>query len=114
MIYVCISVGSYKGLDFDKRETLREGLRQRIESLGIRFVEYCWVWDEMDQCLLVTGKYDDISNASQWIATLESMGFEIILRSSLPGGETEVPSVSRPPRIRRGWTFDPSVQKKTS
>lgn len=87
MLYVCISGGSYKDLSFDARELLRENLRRRIESFGIRFLEYCWVWDETDQCLLATGKYENLESAAHWIETLETMGFEVTLRSSLPGEE---------------------------
>jgi hypothetical protein len=85
MNYVCIRWKSYKDLDFDERERIREDLRLKIESHGIRFLEYSWVWDENEQCLLVVGTYDRIEDARQWIRSLESMGFETTVRTSLPG-----------------------------
>mgnify|MGYP005642736645 FL=1 len=85
MVYVCIRWAFYKGRDFDKREQIREDLRLKLESHGIRFLEYCWVWDENDQCLLVAGAYDRMEDARQWIRSLESMGFHIAVRTSLPG-----------------------------
>ena len=89
MVYVCIRWAFYKGRDFDKREQIREDLRLKLESHGIRFLEYCWVWAENDQCLLVAGAYDRMEDASQWIRSLESMGFETMVRTSLPGLESE-------------------------
>jgi len=88
MNYVCIRWKSYKDLDFDERERIREDLRLKIESHGIRFLEYSWVWDENEQCLLVVGTYDRIEDARQWIRSLESMGFETTVRTSLPGMES--------------------------
>ena len=85
MDYVCIRWASYKGRDFDEREQIREDLRLKLEFHGIRFLEYCWVWDENDQCLLVAGVYDRMEDARQWIRSLESMGFETTVRTSLPG-----------------------------
>ena len=97
MYYVCIRGASYKNRDFDEREQLREDLRQSLESHGIRFLEYCWVWDENDQCLLVTGTYERMEDAQQWIRCLESLGFEIEIRTWLPGGDPEASG------SRRGW-----------
>ncbi len=88
-MYVCVCGGSYGDLDFDDREHLREQLRLKIESNGIRFLEYCWVWDEMDRCLLVTGTYEQMDDAKQWIESLERMGFHVILRNELPGTEQD-------------------------
>ncbi len=97
MYYLCVLGGSYQDLGFGERERIREDLRARLEANGIRFLEYCWVWDEDDRCLLVTGAYERMEDASQWINTLESMGFEVIVRTSLPGEGSENPGV------RRGW-----------
>jgi hypothetical protein len=85
MNYVCIRWKSYKDVDFDERENIREELRLALESHGIRFLEYSWIWDENDRCLLMVGSYKRIEDARQWIRVLESMGFEIIVRASLPG-----------------------------
>ncbi len=85
MNYVCIQWKSYKNLEFDERESVREELRLKLESHGIRFLEYSWVWDEKGQCLLVAGAYDRMEDAGQWISSLESMGFDIAVRTSLPG-----------------------------
>ncbi len=87
MYYVCIRGASYRDLDFDERERIRENMRSEIEAFGIRFLEYCWVWDENDQCLLVTGTYRRLEDADQWIGCLESMGFDITIRTWLPGDE---------------------------
>jgi hypothetical protein len=97
MNYVCIRWKSYQDADFDERENIRKGLRLALESHGIRFLEYCWVWDENNQCLLMVGAYDRIEDARQWINSLESMGFDVTVRSSLPGdGQEESGN-------RRGW-----------
>ena len=83
--HVLILGPSYRCLDFDQREQIRENIRTRLEKQGIRFVEYCWVWDEADRCLLLAGTYDNIEQARWWIKALESMGFEICTRTDLPG-----------------------------
>jgi hypothetical protein len=82
--YVLIRGPSYGSLDFDAREAIRTEIRERLEAGGIRFLEYPWVWDEEDRCLLLAGQYEKKEDAFQWIKTLESMGFEIIIRTSLP------------------------------
>ncbi|MCF8127552.1 MAG: hypothetical protein K9N10_03480 [Deltaproteobacteria bacterium] len=97
MNYVCIHWKSYKNLCFDGREKVREELRRQLEDQGIRFQEYCWVWDENDQCVLVTGAYERLRDAEQWITTLESLGFEIEIRTGLPGENPKALG------IRRGW-----------
>jgi hypothetical protein len=85
MYYVLIKGESYIGLDFDAREEIREGIRKRLEENSIRFLQYDWVWDEDDQCLLMVGQYERLDDASLWIEALESMGFEILIRTGLPG-----------------------------
>jgi hypothetical protein len=97
MYYICIRWASYQDRDFDEREQIREDLRLKLASHGIRFLEYCWVWDESDRCLLMVGAYDQMEDARQWIKSLESMGFETTVRTSLPGGSHEESG------IRRGW-----------
>ncbi len=88
MNYVCIRWKSYTNLDFDQRESVREELRLKLESHGVRFLEYCWVWDENDRCLLMAGSYERMEDARQWTRSLESMGFQITVRTSLPGDES--------------------------
>ncbi len=85
MYYVLIQGPSYGDFDFDDREKIREALRLELESNGIRFVEYHWVWDEQDRCLLLVGEYQKMVDASLFIEALESMGFEICIRTHLPG-----------------------------
>lgn len=97
MYYVCILGEFYQNLGFDERECIREDLRNRIESHHVRFLEYTWVWDENDQCLLVAGTYHRMEDARHWIETLESMGFDIIVRETLPGEDQDKSG------IRRGW-----------
>jgi len=87
--HVLIVGPSYRGLAFDQREQVRENLRVRLEEQGIRFVEYCWVWDEQDRCLLLVGTYQDLEQATYWIKALRSMGFDLCLRTDLPGDTTE-------------------------
>lgn len=87
MFYLLIQGPSYRDLDFESRERIREGMRQRLESRGIRFVQYDWVWDEEDRCLLLVGQYEKMQDAFWWITALESMGFEISVRTRLPGDE---------------------------
>jgi hypothetical protein len=85
MLYVLIKGPSYKDLEFEAREGVRNELRERLEGNGIRFVEYCWVWDEDDRCLLLAGKYEKPEDGYWWIKALESMGFETCTRTELPG-----------------------------
>ena len=85
MVYLLIKGPSYRSLDFDAREKVRESLRKQLEGHGIRFVEYGWVWDEEDRCLLVVGQYAHAAGASSWRKALETMGFETCLRTNLPG-----------------------------
>jgi len=83
--YLLISGPSYKGMSFGQREAVREGIRTRLEEQGVRFIEYCWVWDDADRCLLLVGTYDSLEQATQWIKALESMGFDLCTRTHLPG-----------------------------
>lgn len=103
MVYVCIYGGLYQDLDFDAREHIRESLRHRIEEKGVRFLEYCWVWDEKDRCLLVAGTYERMADAAHWIESLQEMGFEIIIRTDLPGACSEETENSSAETLRRGW-----------
>lgn len=83
--YVLIRGPSYSALGFEAREEIRVGIRERLEAGGIRFLEYPWVWDEEDRCLLLVGRYENKEDTVWWIKALESMGFEICIRTSLPG-----------------------------
>jgi hypothetical protein len=87
MHYVLIRGPSYRNLDFEAREQVREGIREKLETYGVRFLEYGWVWDEEDRCLLLVGQYDRMEDAYWWIEALKSMGFEISIRTELPGDE---------------------------
>ena len=93
--YVLIRGPSYGSLEFDAREAIRKEIRERLEANSIRFVEYQWVWDEDDHCLLVVGQYEKIEDAFWWIKAIESIGFETCIRTSLPGGEQADDSGSR-------------------
>jgi len=85
MHYVLIQGPSYRDLTFEAREEVREGMRHRIEEKGIRFLQYDWVWDENDRCLLLVGQYPNPQDARYWIGALESMGFTVLIRTHLPG-----------------------------
>ncbi len=85
MNYVLIQGPSYRSLDFEAREKVRENLRIRLENHGLRWVEYHWVWDEEDRCLLLTGCFEHLEDADQIIEMLQSLGFEICIRHQLPG-----------------------------
>lgn len=87
--HVLLAGPSYRGLDFDQREEVRENLRIRLKEQGIRFVEYCWVWDEQDRCLLLVGTYENLNQATSWMEALQSMGFELCTRTHLPGETAE-------------------------
>lgn len=89
MDYVLIKGPSYRGLEFEDRERIREALRTRLEERGVRFVQYDWVWDEEDRCLLVAGSYERIEDARYWMKALEAMGFEILVRTRLPGSDPD-------------------------
>jgi len=82
--YVLIRGPSYGSLDFEARENIRTEIRERLEAEGIRFIEYTWVWDEEDRCLLLVGRYEKKEDAHWWISALEAMGFEICIRTKLP------------------------------
>ena len=88
MYYVLIQGPSYGNLDFEEREQVRDNLRQKLENQGIRFLEYDWVWDEQDRCLLLVGQYGLMEDARWWIRALQSMGFEIRILTHLPGDES--------------------------
>jgi len=85
--YTLICGPSYGTLGFEDREEIRTALREKLESLGIRFPEYTWVWDEDDHCLLVVGEYEKEKNANQCMKKYELLGFKTCIRTSLPGGE---------------------------
>jgi hypothetical protein len=85
--YVLIRGPSYRNLAFEARERIREALRRDLQAHGVRFVQYDWVWDEKDRCLLLAGQYRQLSDAYWWIKALKSMGFEICIRTHLPGDE---------------------------
>jgi len=87
MHYVLIRGPSYGILAFEEREKIRTQIRESLEVQGIRFLEYPWVWDEQDRCLLLVGQYEQIADARFWIEALKSMGFEIVIRDNLPGNE---------------------------
>ena len=89
MYYVLIQGPSYRQLDFEAREQVREEIRENLEANGIRFLQYDWVWDEEDRCLLLVGQYEKEEGARYWIGALESMGFTVMVRNQLPGDETE-------------------------
>jgi GNAT superfamily N-acetyltransferase len=89
MHYVLIQGPSYRNLNFEAREQVREKLRESLEAHGIRFLQYDWVWDEEDRCLLLVGQYEKLEDARYWINALESMGFTVFVRTQLPGDETE-------------------------
>jgi len=89
MHYVMIQGPSYRDLDFEAREQIREKLRQSLEAHGVRFVQYDWVWDEDDRCCLLVGQYEKAEDARYWIDALESMGFTVLVRTHLPGEEME-------------------------
>jgi len=84
--YVLIRGPSYGSLDFDDRELIRTAIREKLESHGIRFMEYTWVWDEDDRCLLLIGEYENIKDASQCIKKYELLGFKTCIKTRLPGG----------------------------
>lgn len=85
--YALISGPSYGTLGFEDREEIRTGLREKLESFGIRFPEYIWVWDEDDRCLLLVGEYEKEEDAIQCMKRYEPMGFKTCMRTSLPGDE---------------------------
>lgn len=87
MHYVLIRGPSYGNLEFEEREKIRTQIREKLEAQGIRFLEYPWVWDEEDRCLLLVGQYEKMEDARFWVKALESLGFEICIRDSLPGDE---------------------------
>jgi hypothetical protein len=89
MYYILIRGPSYRHLAFEDREKVRENLRLKLEGRGIRFLEYPWIWDEEDRCLLLVGRYENMGDARWWIRALESMGFEISIRTGLPGDESQ-------------------------
>ena len=51
-------------------------------------MQYDWVWDEEDRCLLVVGQYERLEDGQYWMKALQSMGFTVLARTDLPGDET--------------------------
>jgi ketosteroid isomerase-like protein len=106
MHYVLIQGPSYRDLNFEAREEVREKLRENLEAQGIRFLQYDWVWDEEDRCLLLVGQYEKAEDARYWIDALESMGFTVFVRTQLPGEEKEGVTVLSREEIEKalaGW-----------
>jgi hypothetical protein len=102
MHYVLIQGPSLRGLGFEAREAIREKLRHKLEGCSVRFMQYDWVWDEDDRCLLLVGQYERLEDAQYWIKALESMGFTVIVRTQLPGeGSPERFATSPGPGNRR-------------
>jgi len=89
MHYLLIKGPSYRDLTFEAREQVRDKLRENLEAHGVRFLQYDWVWDEEDRCLLLVGQYEKAEDARYWIDALESMGFMVFVRTQLPGGESQ-------------------------
>ena len=56
MHYVLIQGPSYRDLNCEAREQVREKLREDLEARAIRFLQYDWVWDEEDRCLLLVAQ----------------------------------------------------------
>ncbi|NLD35818.1 MAG: hypothetical protein GX654_03030 [Desulfatiglans sp.] len=83
--YALIRGPSYGSLDFVDREEIRTAIREKLESHGIRFQEYTWVWDEDDRCLLLVGTFENEEEANQCIKRYESMGFKTCIKTSLSG-----------------------------
>jgi hypothetical protein len=101
MHYVLIQGPSYRGLNYEAREKVREELRHKLEGGSIRFMQYDWVWGEDDRCLLLVGQYEKLEDAQYWIKALESMGFTLIVRTELPGEEAPERFTSSPDREKR-------------
>ena len=99
MVYVLIKGPSYNNMPFEAREQVRENLRDRLESYGICFVQYDWVWDTEDRCLLLVGQYERIADAYWWIRALETMDFKICIRSRLFGDVSRTGTYSRSPTM---------------
>ena len=87
MPYILIRGPSYHNLDFPARELVRDNLVKKLEINGIRFLEYNWIWDEDDRCLLLAGNYKSEKDAYWWIRALESMGFKVCVSDHLPRDE---------------------------
>jgi hypothetical protein len=95
MHHLLIKGPSYQGLDFEQREEIREAMREELAAHGIRFVEYPWVWDEDDCCLLLVGSYDRPEDGRWWTAALRAAGFEIVVRTALPGDPPSLSEIVR-------------------
>ena len=91
MNFLLIKGPLYGNLAFEAREQIREKIRIKMEDHGLRYVEYDWVWDEDDRCLLVVGKYENMDDAGYLIKALENMGFKTCVRTQLPGDERARP-----------------------
>jgi hypothetical protein len=75
--YVLIQGPSYRDLDFEAREQVREKLRENLEAQGIRFLQYDWGGMRRTGVSFV-GQYEKAEDARYWIEALESMGFKIV------------------------------------
>ena len=53
MFYLLIEGGQCGPLEFEERDSMQAALRERLEHNGDLLVQYDWLWDEDDRCLLL-------------------------------------------------------------
>ena len=67
MYHVLILGPEIKDKGFVGRDKLRDNMVKYLDNLGIRFVEYHWIWNDTRIQLLV-GSYNSLFDAREWIS----------------------------------------------
>ncbi len=63
--------------DFQARESAREHLRLKVQSMGIRMVEHIWLWDETGRAQLVVAAFVEEERALRLAQAIRDKGLEV-------------------------------------
>lgn len=63
--------------DFASRDRVREELRLRVLSLGIRLAEHVWIWDETGRAQLVVATYAEHERALRLAQAIRGKGLSV-------------------------------------
>ncbi len=67
MYHVLILGPEIKDKGFVERDKLRDNMVKYLDNLGIRFVEYHWIWND-NRIQLLVGSYNSLFDAKKWIS----------------------------------------------
>ena len=82
--YILICGDSFKGLNFEQREQVRNRLRTRLLNKGIRLIEYVWIYDNTERAQLLFYECEHLKEARYWIRFLIKNGFNIRITDKIP------------------------------